>query len=40
MRESEQALFYRYPELEAKRMLVELLDETITITRSNRSSLE
>jgi cytochrome P450 len=27
MRESEKALFYRYPELEAKRMLVELLDE-------------
>jgi len=27
MRESEKALFHRYPELEAKRMLVELLDE-------------
>lgn len=27
MRESEKALFYRYPELEAKRMLVELMDE-------------
>lgn len=27
MRESEKALFQRYPELEAKRMLVELLDE-------------
>ncbi|KAH4945452.1 hypothetical protein HBI24_106690 [Parastagonospora nodorum] len=27
MRESEKALFHRYPEMEAKRMLVELLDE-------------
>lgn len=27
MRESEKALFFRYPEIEAKRMLVELLDE-------------
>jgi cytochrome P450 len=27
MRESEKAIFHRYPELEAKRMLVELLDE-------------
>ncbi|KAF1964860.1 cytochrome P450, partial [Bimuria novae-zelandiae CBS 107.79] len=27
MRESEKALFHRYPEIEAKRMLVELLDE-------------
>ncbi|KAI8937455.1 hypothetical protein NX059_005177 [Plenodomus lindquistii] len=27
MRESEKVLFHRYPELEAKRMLVELLDE-------------
>ncbi|KAL5409611.1 hypothetical protein PMIN03_005857 [Paraphaeosphaeria minitans] len=27
MRESEQALFHRYPEIEAKRMLVELLEE-------------
>jgi cytochrome P450 len=27
MRESEKAVFHRYPELEAKRMLVELMDE-------------
>lgn len=27
MRESEKAMFHRYPELEAKRMLVELMDE-------------
>src|SRR4051812_26896917 len=27
MRETEKSLFHRYPEIEAKRMLVELLDE-------------